>query len=67
MKYIVRYSIDGEVEIEAESADEAQVAFDGMSLRELGDNGSLTADDPKTPEQIKQEIAEFRAQAAAFD
>jgi len=63
MKYVIRYSIDGEIEVEAESPDEAQVAFDAISQRELGDAGELAADDPMTREQIKQERADFDAQA----
>ena len=58
--YIVRYAIDGDFECTAESPEEAQTMFDNMSLLELAENGELIADDPKTPEEIKLEIAEAR-------
>ena len=59
-EYVIRYAIKGEARIEAESAEEAQEMFEAMELEELALSGDLIADEPKTDEQIKAEIAEIR-------
>lgn len=57
-EFIVRYAIEGEVKIEAETAEEAQEMFEAMDVQELALTGDLMADAPKTEEQIKREISE---------
>ncbi len=62
-EFIIRYTIDGEVKIEAEDAEQAQDMFDAMDIQELALTGEMIADEPKTEEQIKAEIAELTADA----
>ena len=57
-EFIVRYAIEGEVKIEAETAEDAQEMFEAMEVEELALTGDLLADDPKTEEEIKREISE---------
>ena len=54
-KYIVRYTIEGEREIMAESREQAQKMFIDVSVEDLAICGDLIADDPRTPEEIRQE------------
>jgi len=58
-EYVIRYAIEGEARIEAESPEEAQEMFDAMEIEELALSGDLLSDEPKTEDQIKAEIAEI--------
>lgn len=55
-KYIVQYIIEGEREIEADTREAAQEMFELISQCDLGTDGLLAADDPRTPEEIKEGI-----------
>ena len=57
-EFIVRYAIEGEVKIEAGTAEDAQEMFEAMEVQELALTGDLLADEPKTEEEIRREISE---------
>ncbi len=60
-KWVMRYSIEGEAEIMADTREEAQEMFEAMSKEELAEVGELITDDrPKTRDEIRLEIAEIR-------
>lgn len=59
-EYFIRYEIQGEAKIEAESPEHAQEMFEAMDVEELALSGSLISYAPETQTQIDQAIAEVR-------
>lgn len=63
-KYIIGYVIDGEVEIEAANAEEANAIFQKFGKRQLTERGELFAFDPETREERAAWSAEQAAKVA---
>jgi hypothetical protein len=59
-EYIIRGEINFEVKIEAEGPEHAKEMFDAICIEEIALSGELWADEPKTEQQIRAEIAELR-------
>jgi hypothetical protein len=53
--YIIRWEIEGETKIVADSREEAEAKFQRFGIKELAEKGSLCADDPATADEIEAE------------
>jgi hypothetical protein len=51
--YIIRWEIEGETKIVADSREEAEAKFQRFGIKELAENGTLCADDPATAQEIE--------------
>jgi hypothetical protein len=60
-KYIISWSMSGEVELNATSPEDAQEQFDSMGLGEIADtNSDFNAEPPQTEEELEAEFERWR-------
>lgn len=59
-KYVIPYSIDGEIEIEAETSTEAELKFMQMGKREIAEAGALVTYETESIEQFRARRAKRR-------
>lgn len=65
-KFLIPFSMDGEVEIEADTREEAEAEADAMSARELTEHlDDIQRFPAETPEERAAQEAEWKAQLNA--